>query len=79
MATGSSAHRGAYFGKGIGPIFGQTNCKVHHSSIVECLFPLGIHNCDHSNDAGVTCSGQLCLLYNITRIILLLLLLFSRF
>ena len=57
MNTGTVAHRGAFFGSGIGPIYGQAKCTESSTAIVDCIFPLGIHFCDHSNDAGVTCIG----------------------
>lgn len=53
------AFRGAFFGEGIGPIFMERyDCSGGSNSLLECaLRPIGIHTCDHSNDAGVECIG----------------------
>lgn len=58
--SGSIAHRGAYFGMGSGPIFlEQLSCSDDSSNLLQCARPpLGLHTCDHSQDAGVTCLGR---------------------
>lgn len=55
------AHRGAFFGEGTGPIFlDRYDCTDRDVRLLDCAIPpIGIHNCDHSRDAGVTCLGWL--------------------
>ena len=51
--------RGAYFGSGSGDILlDNVICRGTESSLLECnTNPVGRHNCDHSEDAGVRCEG----------------------
>ena len=51
---------GAYFGNGSGDIFlDNVVCSGTESSLLECRTnPIGQHNCDHSEDAGVRCEGE---------------------
>lgn len=65
MYTGTEVFRGATkFGQGSGPIylekFNEFNCRLEDSTtIVQCSRnPVGIHECDHSQDAGVRCIGK---------------------
>ena len=56
--------REAYFGEGTGPIFfDNTACSPrNHNNLVECFdvqSALGRHDCSHSEDASVICSGKL--------------------
>ena len=41
----------------------QVECYGNESTLLECSAqPVGSHNCDHSEDAGVFCPGtQLCI------------------
>ena len=49
-------HRQAHFGEGIGPIlFDNLQCNGDEGNLTQC--PSGYVNCDHSEDAGVTCAG----------------------
>ena len=50
---------GAYFGSGGGAILlDNVVCRGTESSLLECnTNPIGQHNCDHSEDAGVRCEG----------------------
>ena len=50
---------GAYFGSGSGAILlDNVVCRGTESSLLECnTNPIGLHNCDHSEDAGVRCEG----------------------
>ena len=34
-------------------------CEGHESSLLECVTSdqIGVHNCEHSEDAGVSCEG----------------------
>ena len=46
------------FGGGTGPIWlDNLVCGVGHNSLFRCWTPggIGVHNCDHSEDAGLTC------------------------
>lgn len=51
------AFRKSFYGQGSGKIFmDDVACKGNESSIVDCNHAgFGVHNCDHSNDAGVSC------------------------
>ena len=54
------AFRGAYFGEGTGPIFLERyDCSGEDTNFLDCAVRpiIGIHNCDHSMDAGVRCIG----------------------
>ncbi|XP_035386193.1 neurotrypsin [Electrophorus electricus] len=48
----------AYFGEGEGPIHADNvKCTGGERSLADCIKqPFGIHNCRHSEDAGVICS-----------------------
>ncbi|KAF4026142.1 hypothetical protein G4228_018144 [Cervus hanglu yarkandensis] len=53
-----SVHKGAYFGKGTGPIWlNEVFCFGKESSIEECrIRQWGVRVCSHDEDAGVTCT-----------------------
>ena len=65
--VGAVSVRSSAFGNGTGPIFfDELHCSGLESNILECesFQPLGLHRCDHGDDAGVMCSGrkpQLCI------------------
>ncbi|KAG5849463.1 hypothetical protein ANANG_G00110720 [Anguilla anguilla] len=50
----------AYFGEGEGPIHADNvKCAGGERSLADCIKqPVGTHNCRHSEDAGVICTGQ---------------------
>ena len=55
------AFTGSHFGHGTGPIFlDQLGCSGMESSLIDCnrFAGLGLHTCDHSQDAGVRCIGE---------------------
>ena len=58
--TGSIPVRNAVFGDGIGSILlDNLMCEGNENSLMDCVTSedIGIHNCEHSEDAGVRCEG----------------------
>ena len=51
----------AYFGSGSGEIYlDSVVCNGSEGALLQCTAsPIGVHNCDHSEDAGVRCGGIL--------------------
>lgn len=60
--TWGIAHSLAHFGQGTGPIYlDEVICKGYETSLDECLTnPWGVHNCNHQEDAGVSCFNVTC-------------------
>ena len=58
--------QGGSFNNGSGPIFlDNVVCTGVESSLLECQSnPIGEHNCDHSEDAGVRCESKVSCMYN---------------
>lgn len=56
---GATATRLAHFGPGAGFIFlDDVNCNGNEANLTQCRHRgFGVHNCRHSEDAGVFCSG----------------------
>ena len=68
---GATSFRNAYFGQRYGPIvLDNLGCTGTEQSLFNCSGnAIGVHNCDHSEDAGVRCTGAhivyilLCILF----------------
>lgn len=59
--TGSYPLYGAAFGQGTGPIWlDNLVCNANvHTRLSDCpANAIGVHNCDHSEDAGVICLSK---------------------
>ena len=57
----AEARRDAIFGQGSGPIFlDDVRCRGTELRLTSCTHNgVGVHNCGHSEDAGVICKGKL--------------------
>lgn len=55
--AGVAAFNRSHFGGGVGHIFlDDVKCSGHEQYLVDCNHsPIGVHDCDHSEDAGVVC------------------------
>ena len=61
LLSGSVAYREPRFGAGSGPIFlDEVHCSGTEISLLECdkFNPVGVHMCEHSQDVGVQCEGN---------------------
>ena len=58
--SGADVLRNAFFGEGTGRIFlDDVTCNGTESRLTDCRHnPIGQHNCGHSEDVGVNCSGR---------------------
>ena len=58
LATAVTARSQAFFGQGTGPIqYDDVQCSGSEVRMENCA-KLTVHNCAHSEDAGVTCGGR---------------------
>ena len=73
LSVGTIAYRGAFFGRGNGPIYLERfRCNDGDAKLMDCaLPPIGLHDCDHSQDAGVTCVGEIVSLYSLESVFFL--------
>ena len=57
---GAVAIQSAFFGQGTGSIFlDNVSCRGSETRLIDCPSnPVGIHNCVHSEDAGVRCRNR---------------------
>ena len=58
---GAQAFSEAHFGGGSGPILlDEVDCSGTELKLLNCKLysPVGLHSCDHSQDAGVFCQGK---------------------
>ena len=58
---GALAYTNAYFGQGYGRIFlDNVACSGTESRLIDCISSsnIGVHNCQHDDDAGVKCGGN---------------------
>ena len=64
LPVGAEARLQAMFGQGSGPIFlDQVGCNGTEIWLTNCTNRgVGVHECLHSEDAGVVCSGKLGIL-----------------
>ena len=61
LVLGVQALTGAYFGQGSGPVWlDDVSCDGSEKTLISCLTggPIGQHNCNHYEDAGVRCQGD---------------------
>ena len=60
MLLAAEARFTAIFGRGRGPILlDNVNCNGTERQLTTCRNPgVGVHNCRHSEDAGVVCMGE---------------------
>ena len=56
----------AYFGEGEGAIFLENvQCNGSEDRLQQCpASPLGVHDCDHTEDAGVKCRSTYIRIYS---------------
>ena len=59
FGLGAIAFAEAYYGEGSGSIWlDEVSCSGIESNLLSCRRDqLGMHDCDHSEDAGVRCTG----------------------
>jgi len=60
LIAGATVHSFSFFGPGTGPIWlDNVQCSGIEARLVNCSSSqIGVHNCHHSEDAGVTCQSK---------------------
>ena len=60
LCSGATGQRGATYGEGNGPILlDQVQCTGNETVLLDCpQNPIGVHNCFHNEDAGITCTPR---------------------
>ena len=62
--TDPEAYGAAYFGEGEGNIYKKNvQCNGSESTLEECPASEDVHDCTHSEDAGVRCQGIYTYMY----------------
>ena len=59
--VGALAYSYAYYGRGYGGIFlDNVACSGIETMLMDCISRshIGVHNCQHDDDAGVRCQGN---------------------
>ena len=61
LLLAAAASYAAEFGRGSGPIFlDDIRCNGTESRLINCAnVGVGVHNCEHSEDAGAVCAGTM--------------------
>ena len=55
----AQAYLSAFFGEGYGPVLlDYVNCSGDEASLLNCTHANITHQCNHSSDAGVNCTGK---------------------
>ena len=67
IITGAQAFSRAFFGQGTGSILlDNVSCRGSETRLIDCPSnPVGIHNCAHSEDAGVRCRNSKCVIHTL--------------
>ena len=56
--SGASALANAYYNSSSGPIYlDNVQCEGNETSLIECDYDRNVNDCDHTEDAGVSCQG----------------------
>ena len=59
-SNGASAFGNSHYNSSFGPIYlDNVQCEGNETSLMECKHNRSIHQCDHTEDAGVSCTGML--------------------
>ena len=60
LGYGTAVAALADYGGGIGPVwYDNVRCSGSEANLAQCAHDgLGVHNCDHSEDAGVICASE---------------------
>lgn len=60
VLTVATGQRDAAYGQGTGPVvLGQVQCVGNESNVFDCPNNVGVQNCAHTQDAGVTCTPRM--------------------